>query len=285
MNTPIARSPIQIAMIQLRRNRMAMAGAVILIVMTTASMLAPVLPIPAEDAISLENSYQPPSLSHWLGTDPLGRDMLSRTLNGLRRSLLVGIAATLVSLIIGVSYGAVAGFSGGRTDNLMMRIVDILYGLPFMFIVIILLVIAGQSFINLFIALGAVQWLTMSRIVRGQVLSVKEKEYVEAAMAMGSSRVHILARHIIPNVLGPIIVYSTLMVPAIILEESFLSFLGLGIPDPYSSLGKLCKMGADNMDSYPWLLIFPSAVMMVILFSLNFLGDGLRDALDPQLKK
>ncbi len=226
-----------------------------------------------------------PSLAHPLGTDDLGRDLLSRVLYGTRISLAVGLLATAVSLVVGVTYGAIAGFVGGRLDNFMMRAVDILYCLPWMFLVIILLVVFGRNILNLFIALGLVQWLTMSRIVRGQVLSVKEKEYVEAARAIGCRRRRILFRHILPNVLGPVVVYSTLMVPAVILEESFLSFLGLGVPDPYASLGKLAKAGADAMQSYPWMLIFPGLVLATILFSLNFVGDGLRDALDPQLKK
>ena len=276
---------MQIAMIRLLRNRMAVAGMVVLGIICLSVLLAPVLPIPEQDHIDLEYGPHGPSLAHPFGTDDLGRDLLSRVLFGTRISLAVGLLATAVSLVIGVSYGAIAGYAGGRMDNVMMRIVDVLYGLPWMFLVIILLVIFGRNIFNLFIALGAVQWLTMSRIVRGQVMSVKEKEYVEAARAMGCSHGHILVWHVLPNVIGPVIIYSTLMVPAVILEESFLSFLGLGVPDPYASLGKLAKAGADGMESYPWLLISPGLVLMLILFSLNFVGDGLRDALDPQMKK
>ncbi|HWD21034.1 MAG TPA: ABC transporter permease subunit [Verrucomicrobiae bacterium] len=222
----------------------------------------------------------PPSHAHWLGTDQLGRDLLARLLYGGRISLLVGLCATLVSLTIGVIYGSISGFIGGKLDILMMRAVDILYALPFAIFVVLLMVFFGRNLILLFIAIGAVEWLTMARIVRGQVMSLKKREFIEAAHALGLRRSRIIWRHIIPNMLGPIIVYATLTVPGVMLLEAFLSFLGLGVQPPQSSWGVLIKEGAEVMEEYPWLLIYPASVMALTLFSLNFLGDGLRDALD-----
>jgi oligopeptide transport system permease protein len=218
-----------------------------------------------------------------MGTDELGRDLLTRILYGARISFAVGILATLVSLTIGVTYGSVAGYVGGRLDHVMMRIVDILYGLPFMFFVILLMVVFGRNILNLFVALGVVQWLTMARIVRGQVLSLRGREFVLSAHAMGASPRRILLRHLLPNALGPIVVYSTLTVPAVMLEEAFLSFLGLGVQPPMASWGSLASEGAAAMEAYPWLIIFPGIALTVTLLSLNFLGDGLRDAMDPQM--
>jgi len=227
----------------------------------------------------------PPNHAHWLGTDRMGRDLLARLLYGGRISLMVGLLATVVSLVIGVLYGAVSGFAGGKVDMALMRLVDILYALPFTIFVILLMVFFGQNIILLFVAIGAVEWLTMSRIVRGQVMAIKQQEFIEAARALGLRRRRILFRHILPNLLGPIIVYATLTVPEVMLLEAFLSFLGLGVQPPHSSWGVLIKEGAEVMEEYPWLLTSPAAAMALTLFSLNFLGDGLRDALDVRGSK
>ncbi|MEX2015890.1 MAG: ABC transporter permease subunit [Candidatus Hydrogenedentales bacterium] len=270
---------------RLRKNRLALIGFVILTIVTVLAVLTPWITPYEYDRQNWDLGPTPPSAEHWLGTDYLGRDLLARMLYGGRISLMVGFAATSVALIIGVLYGATAGYAGGRTDAVMMRIVDIMYALPFTIFVIILMVFFGRNLILLFLAIGAVEWLTMARIVRGQVLSLKEKEFVEATMALGLKRSRILLRHIIPNALGPIIVYVTLTIPNIMLLEAFLSFLGLGVQPPMSSWGLLIKDGAEQMEEYPWLLIFPSVALSLTLFSLNFLGDGLRDALDPRASR
>jgi oligopeptide transport system permease protein len=219
---------------------------------------------------------------HWFGTDDIGRDLFVRVLYGARVSLAVGLIATFVSLVIGVAYGATAGFIGGRLDELMMRFVDVLYSLPYIFLVIILMVIFNRNFFLLFLAIGAVEWLTMARIVRGQTLSIKQKEFVEAARAAGVGQFAIIRRHIIPNVVGPVMVYVTLTIPTVILAESFLSFLGLGVQEPLTSWGVLIQDGTNQMETAPWALIFPALFMAVTLFCFNFIGDGLRDALDPK---
>jgi oligopeptide transport system permease protein len=216
------------------------------------------------------------------GTDVVGRDLLTRTLFAGRISLSIGLLATFVALIIGVSWGAASGYAGGRTDLLMMRIVDVLYSLPFIFFVILLVVFFGRNFVLMFIAVGAVEWLDMARIVRGQAISLKRQEFVQAAEAMGVGSGGILRRHIVPNLAGPVIVYMTLMVPRVILLESFLSFLGLGVQEPMTSWGVLIAEGARNIEGTPWMLFFPSAFLVTTLFALNFVGDGLRDALDPK---
>tara|TARA_A100001011_G_C14144665_1_gene771292 strand:- start:87 stop:926 length:840 start_codon:yes stop_codon:yes gene_type:complete len=224
----------------------------------------------------------PPSAEYMLGTDVLGRDLFTRMLYGSRVSLLVGFLATLVALTIGVLWGSIAGYLGGRTDSLMMRIVDILDGLPFVIFLILILVIIGRSMTLLFLAIGAFGWLSMARIVRVQVLGLRRQDYVLAAQSMGASNLRILFKHIIPNVLSSVIVYSTLLIPQFMLLEAFLSFLGLGVQPPESSWGILIREGAITMEEYWWLLIFPSIVFSLTLFALNFLGDGLRDYLDPR---
>jgi oligopeptide transport system permease protein len=237
------------------------------------------------DAIDWQHLAQAPgtSAAHWFGTDRLGRDLFVRTLAGLRLSLLVSLMATLVSLAIGVSYGAIAGFAGGRTDEVMMRSVDVLYALPYLFIVIILTSLLPRgSLAVLFVALGAVGWLTTARIVRGQTLALKRREFIEAARALGVAPPAILTRHVLPNLLGTVIVYATLTVPQMILFESFLSFLGLGVQEPRASLGNLIAVGAQEMASAPWMLIVPAAVLVLLLLCLNLLGDNLADALDPR---
>jgi oligopeptide transport system permease protein len=222
------------------------------------------------------------SLHFLMGTDQNGRDLLTRILISLRISLLVGALATGVALIIGVTYGTIAGFIGGMTDNVMMRIVDLLYSLPFVFFVILLVVFFGNNIVLIFIAVGAIEWLDMARIVRGQTLQLKQREFVQASLALGAEKLDIIKRHIIPNVTGTVVVYMTLLIPKVILLESFLSFLGLGVQEPLTSLGVLISEGARYMRNDPYMLIFPALTMTVLLFALNFLGDGLRDALDPK---
>ncbi|MBE7517574.1 MAG: ABC transporter permease [Chloracidobacterium sp.] len=300
---------------RLLRNKLAVFGLVVLAVMVAAVIVGPYLiqaltgytydSIPTDRALVRS---MPPSLTHLMGTDDAGRDLLARVLQGGRISLMVGIISTLVSLIVGVTYGAAAGYLGGRIDNLMMRIVDILYSIPYILIVIVLLAVFGgpstpgwikwlsttvggegnqglSQILLLFFALGLVSWLTMARVVRGQVLSLKNQEFVMAARATGVSSLGIIFRHLIPNSLGPVIVYATLTVPSVMLTEAFLSFLGLGVQAPFASWGSLAADGIKNVAIFPWQLIAPGITMALALFSLNFLGDGLRDALDPQTRK
>lgn len=270
---------------RLRRNRMAVAGAILVAAFVLLAIFAGVIAPYGLNEQNTSIANQSPSWSHWFGTDKTGRDLLTRMLYGARLSFAVGIVATLVSVTIGVTYGAVSGFAGGRIDNAMMRVVDILYGLPYLFLVIILMTIFERNLINLFIALGAVSWLNLARIVRGQVLSLKEKEFILAARSIGAPAPRILFRHLIPNVLGPVIVYASLEVPAMMLAEAFLGFLGLGVQPPNTSWGVLVYEGAQAFPVYPWLIIFPGFALAIVLFSMNFFGDGLRDALDPQMRK
>lgn len=267
---------------RLRHNRLALACVVVVALMTLLVSLAPVISPYGVNEQNLELGAAKPSAQHWFGTDELGRDQLSRLLHGGRISMLVGLCATLVSLIIGVTYGSVSGYAGGRTDAAMMRFVDVLYAIPFTVFVIVLMVAFGSNLLLMFFAIGAVEWLTMARIIRGQVLSLKQQTFVQAAIALGYSRPRIIFRHIMPNVLGPIVVYTTLTVPQVMLLESFLSFLGLGVQPPQSSWGLLIRDGARYMESYPWMLIAPGIALSLTLFALNTLGDGLRDALDPR---
>jgi len=268
----------------LRRNRAATGSAALLAAMALAVMLAPLLSPYQFDQTDFDMISAPPSLDngHLFGTDALGRDLFVRTLHGGRISLMVGIVATLISLAIGVTYGAVAGYAGGRVDQLMMRVVDILYALPFMFLVILLMVFFGRNILLIFVAIGAINWLDMARIVRGQTLSLKAREYVEAARAGGVRAPTIIRRHIVPNLLGVVAVYVTLTIPQVILVESFLSFLGLGVQEPMTSWGALVHEGAQEMENAPWMLWFPALFLAATLFCFNFVGDGLRDALDPR---
>ena len=290
---------------RLLKNKLAVFGLIVVVLVTIASIIGPAVIkrtfgftpdyIPSGD-VKLIRSFPPftnPegefSWAHPMGTDNAGRDQFARVLQGGQISLFVGIIATLVSLLIGVSYGAIAGYFGGRLDNVMMRLVDVLYSLPYVILVIVLLSIfrsqtARGQLILLFIALGSVSWLTMARIVRGQVLSLKNQEFVLAARATGVSGARIIFRHLIPNTLGPVIVYATLTIPQIMLTEAFLSFLGIGVQAPLASWGSLAADGIQNIAIFPWQLIFPGVTMALTLFSLNFLGDGLRDALDPQMR-
>lgn len=270
---------------RLRKNKLAVFGAVTLAIIAALCLLVPLLSPYGYETQNLDNTFAPPGAAHWLGTDELGRDLLTRIATGGRLSIAIGLVATFVALAIGVTYGAVAGFFGGKLDSAMMRLVDILYSLPFTIFVILLISIFGRNIYLLFLAIGAVEWLTMARIVRGQIISIKRTEYIDAARTLGYGKTRIILRHILPNVLGPIIVYTTLTIPAVMLLEAFLSFLGLGVQAPMSSWGVLIKNGADSMEEYPWLLIFPCALFSLTLFSLNFLGDGLRDALDVRASK
>ena len=268
---------------RLFRNRAAVASMILLAVLLVAAVAGPYLLSYRYDEINKNDVWDAPGVAgHILGTDSLGRDLFARLLIGLRVSLAIGVVATTVSLVIGVIWGATAGYLGGRVDELMMRVVDALYALPFIFFVILLMVTFGRNFILIFLAIGAVEWLTMARIVRGQTLSLKQKEFIEAARAAGLTTRSILARHIVPNLLGPVVVYVTLTIPAVILAESFLSFLGMGVQEPLTSLGTLISNGNQDRDLAPWLLIFPSIVMVVTLMAFNFIGDGLRDAIDPK---
>jgi oligopeptide transport system permease protein len=303
---------------RLLKNKLAVFGLVVLGIMVVAVLIGPWLIrqttgftadyIPSDVGIGELVASFPPSRQHPMGTDEAGRDLLARVLQGGRISLMVGIISTIVSLIVGVSYGAFAGYLGGRIDNVMMRFVDILYSIPYILIVIVLLSVFGgpntpdwikwlaekfggagnqglsQIFL-LFFALGLVSWLTMARVVRGQILSLKNQEFVLAARATGVSTLGIIFKHLVPNALGPVIVYATLTIPSVMLSEAFLSFLGLGVQAPYASWGSLAADGIKNIAIYPWQLIFPGVTMALTLFSLNFVGDGLRDALDPQTRK
>ncbi len=295
---------------RLKKNKLAMLGGAVVIFIILAALIGPFIvrqltgysydTIPSERALV---RAMPPSIQHPFGTDPQGRDILARVLVGGQISLMVGLISTAVSLLIGVTYGAVAGYMGGRIDNVMMRIVDVLFAIPYMMLVIVLLAMFGGQtpltrflagligkpeagqLVLLFFALGAVSWLTMSRIVRGQVLSLKNQEFIEAARSIGVPTWKIILRHLVPNTLGPVIVYATLTVPSVMLQEAFLSYLGLGVQAPLSSWGTLAADGAQNIAIFPWMIIFPGVVMALTLFSLNFVGDGLRDALDPQTRK
>jgi oligopeptide transport system permease protein len=280
----VGRSQLRNGFARMLRNRAAVAGMIVMALIVLVCVAGPwVIPFNAVDP-DFESVSVPPSLStgHFFGTDELGRDLLARTLSGGRTSLLIGVSATIVCMIIGVLYGATAGFLGGVADSVMMRIVDILYALPFLFLVIMLTMLFGRGFLSIFIAIGAVFWLTVSVIVRGQTLGLKQKEFIEAARAGGMRPFEIVLRHIVPNTIGPVIVYASLTVPEVILGESFLSFLGLGVQEPDTSWGALINDATAAMETSPWQLLFPALFLAATLFSLNFIADGLRDAFDPK---
>jgi len=287
--SPQQKSPLHLALDRFLRNRLALACLALTLLFAVACVAGPWL-IHARYDQQTAPRYLPPTLAHWFGTDSLGRDLFVRCLIGGRISLAVGLVGTLVSVLIGVAYGAIAGYFGGRTDSVMMRFVDVLYGLPYILFVVLILVCVGthgtpaERILALFVALGTVQWLTMARIVRGEVVALREKEFVEAARAAGARWPRIVFRHILPNLAGVIAVYATLSVPAIMLQEAFLSFLGLGVQQPLPSWGWLIKDGAAVMDAHPSLVLFPGLLFTAILFALNFVGDGLRDAFDPQMR-
>lgn len=268
---------------QFAANRAARVSMIVLLVLIAMALLGPWLSPNNGEDIHYDYIAVAPTLAngHIFGTDSIGRDLFVRTMQGSRLSLLIGIVATLVSLIIGIQYGAIAGYFGGRIDAVMMRIVDILYAMPFMFFVILLMVFFGRNIFLIFIAIGAINWLDIARIVRGQTLSLRQREYVQSAMISGANHWQIIRRHIIPNLLGVVVVYITLTIPQVILVESFLSFLGLGVQEPMTSLGALVSEGAQEMESYTWVLVFPAVCLSVLLFCFNLIGDGLRDALDP----
>jgi oligopeptide transport system permease protein len=276
------RSLWQDARIRFMRNKAAMVSLFILTLMTLAVIFLPMFAQYAFDDTDWYAMHAAPSAEHWFGTDALGRDLYVRTLVGGRISLMVGVLGALVAVVIGTLYGAASGFIGGRVDRIMMRILEILYAVPFMFLVIVLVTFFGRNIVLIFVAIGAIAWLDMARIVRGQTLSLRSKEFIEAAHVCGVSKWKIITRHIVPNVLGIVAVYSTLLIPSMILTESFLSFLGLGVQEPMTSWGALLQEGANTMEVAIWQLMFPAAFMVVTLFCFNYVGDGLRDALDPK---
>jgi len=270
---------------RLRADRAVCLALALLLAITLLALLAPLLSPWSFDGLDWRHLGQPPgtTAAHWFGTDRLGRDLFVRTLYGVRLSLLISLLSSALSVGIGLTWGSIAGFAGGRLDEAMMRFVDVLYALPYLFIVIILSTLVGRGSIAvLLIAIGAVGWLTTARIVRGQALALRHREFIEAARAGGLSGAAILWRHIVPNLAGTVVVYATLTVPQMILFESFLSFLGLGVQEPHASLGNLINTGAQEMQSAPWMLLTPAAFLVLLLVCLNVLGDGLRDALDPR---
>lgn len=284
LDAPKGRSLTQDALYRLSRNKAAVLSIFILVLIVVVAFVGPYFVPWAYSQVDWSNIRKPPNFEagHYLGTDQNGRDMLARVLQGTQMSLIVAFVATFVSVSIGVVYGAVAGYFGGRVDAIMMRIVDIMYALPYILFVIILVVMFGRKPVLLFVGIGAIEWLTMARIVRGQTLSIKEKEFVEAAKAGGAKPFTIILRHIVPNLTGPVVIYATLTIPEIIIAESFLSYLGLGVQEPQTSLGTLISAGAPVAEVMPWLLMAPAAVLVTLLFCLTYIGDGLRDALDPK---
>lgn len=284
LDAPKGRSLTQDALRRLARNKAAVLSIGMLVLIVLVAFIGPYFVPWGYSEVDWSNIRTPPNFEalHYLGTDQNGRDMLARVLQGTQMSLIVAGVATLVSVIIGVIYGAVAGYFGGRVDAIMMRIVDVMYALPYILFVIILVVMFGRNPVLLFVGIGAIEWLTMARIVRGQTLTLKEREFVEAARASGAKPFTIIMRHIVPNLTGPVVIYATLTIPEIIIAESFLSYLGLGVQEPQTSLGTLISAGAPVAEVMPWLLLAPAAVLVTMLFCLTYVGDGLRDALDPK---
>lgn len=273
------------ALYRFTKNKVATIGFIFLCILSLICLIGPFFSPYTYDVQNLPLGATPPSFAHLFGTDTLGRDLFTRLMYGGRISFTVGLCATAVSVVIGVTWGSIAGWTGGKVDTIMMRFVDITYAFPFTIFVILLMVFFGRSLVLLFAAIGAVEWLTMARIVRGQVMALRKQEFVDAAIGMGFPWPYIIYRHILPNISGPIIIFTTLTIPSVMLLEAFLSFLGLGVQPPHSSWGILIREGTEAMESYPWLLIFPGLLLSLTLFSLNFIGDGLRNALDPQAAK
>lgn len=270
---------------RLKKNRLAMTGLGILILIGMTALFGPLISSYSYSDQNLLMANQPPSADHWFGTDNLGRDLFIRVVYGARISIAIGIVASFINFFVGVIYGGISGYMGGRVDSIMMRIVDIMYGIPLLLYVIMLMVVLGSGLVNIFIALGLVYWLRMARIVRGQILALKEQEYVLAAKLIGANTWRILLRHLIPNSMGPIIITVTLAIPEAIFTEAFLSFIGLGVAAPMASWGVLASEGAANLRSYPYQLLFPALAISITMLAFNFLGDGLRDALDPRMRK
>lgn len=270
---------------KLFQNKMALVGLIYLSIQGLVAIFAPWIAPFSYEETDLILGAVPPDSVHFFGTDDLGRDLFTRVLFGARVSLMVGLLASCVSMVVGVLYGAISGYAGGSIDYYMSRFLEILYAMPFFFFVIILMVMFGRNIYLMFIAIGLVEWPTMARIVRGNVISLKNMEYIEAARSMGVSHTKIILKHIIPNILGPVIIYVTLTIPGVILQEAFLSFLGLGVQEPMSSWGTLISGGVAAMETYPWMLIYPCVTLMMALMALNFLGDGMREALDPKASK
>ncbi|PQV54354.1 ABC transporter permease [Paraburkholderia sp. BL21I4N1] len=284
VNAPRSRGPLATAAARFVRNRAALTGFIVLLLVVIACVVGPWLlpnnPIDSDwSAISLPPAWQN---MHWFGTDELGRDLLARALQGGRVSLEVGLLGTLVSGLIGVAYGATAGYLGGRVDAVMMRIVDMMYAIPYMLIAILMMTLFGRAFYLVVLTISAFSWLDMARVVRGQTLSLRSREFIDAARAIGVSSRSIISRHIVPNLFGVVVVYASVTVPNIVLTESVLSFLGLGVQEPMTSWGVLIQDGAQKLDSMPWLLLCPAVMLCITLYSVNFVGDGLRDAFDPK---
>jgi oligopeptide transport system permease protein len=284
LEAPKGRSLTQDALRRLARNRAAVVSIFLLVLIVLFAFVGPYFLPWSYEEIDWAAFRKPPDFAkgHFFGTDGNGRDMLARTMLGTQMSIIVALVATLVSVTIGITYGAIAGYFGGRVDAIMMRFVDIMYALPYILFVIILVVIFGRSPVLLFVGIGCIEWLTMARIVRGQTLSLKEKEFIEAARAGGAKPLTIIFRHIVPNLTGPVVIYATLTIPEIIITESFLSYLGLGVQEPQTSLGTLISTGGPLIESLPWMLLTPAGVLIAMLLCLTYLGDGLRDALDPK---